>query len=389
MGKNPSRRTVIVSSGLLTAGLAGCMGTSEEGDDGTGSDDSGSGGGNGGSGDDENGGGDDNPSSNEYENTIVWDGQGGERFGTLDCEENEVGYWKWILTPGGPTPIEEGALLTVTFEDSTDVEAEGYRPGGGGGAVHFDVFKDGGGTVESAEVSFDGGNEDRSVLTISEARCVPEENDVDPKLDVKTKDPTDVNKSTATLNGKLVRMDGYETVKVYFEWRNVEDEEWQTTPYEELEAPGSFSAEIDGLEPGGQYEFRAVAEANSERVVGATLFFEKDDKDHEKKQPDVKNDVHLKAVCYDYHDDNDNNNNNNDDNGKKAKFAVYNDTKHDLKFSWRAKNTEQGGKLTVPSGDKKYIWVKNADKSTYLKLYFDDKKIHSAKANVDDRCNND
>ena len=209
------------------------------------------------------------------------------------------------------------------------------------------------------------------------------------KPHVKTKPATDINKSTAVLNGRLTEMGGFDSVDVYFEWREVNEDDWETTDVETLSEEGSFWAEISGLETGTTYEFRAVAKANDNQVFGEILEFTKDEKDHEKKQPDVKKDVHLKAVCYDYHDKHDDKDNNNDDKGKKAKFAVYNDTKHDLKFSWKAKNTEQGGKLTVPSKDKKYIWVKPAHESTYLKLYFDDEMIHSAYANMDDHCKDD
>lgn len=116
------------------------------------------------------------PPGGEEDRTLEWDGQGSE-YATLECREGETGYWKWILTPGGPDS-PENAVLTVTFEDETTETAEGYRPGGDRGAVHFDVFKTGGGTVESAYVEFDGGGRN-PVLTISEAECREEPPEVD------------------------------------------------------------------------------------------------------------------------------------------------------------------------------------------------------------------
>lgn len=115
------------------------------------------------------------------ERTIKWGGQGSEHA-DQDCEADEFGYWHWVLTRGGPIPIQEGATLTVTFADNTDVTVKGYFKGEGAGAVHFDVFKEGGGTVDSASVTFEGGT-DRSLLTISDGKCVDDEEVPDPELD--------------------------------------------------------------------------------------------------------------------------------------------------------------------------------------------------------------
>ncbi len=112
----------------------------------------------------------------DFERSIEWGGQGSENA-ELDCEEDEVGFWKWVLTSGGPTPVEDGAVLTVEFEDGTSETATGFRPGQGRGAVQFEVFKDGGGTVDSATVEFNGGDEDRAVLTISESECLDDEDE--------------------------------------------------------------------------------------------------------------------------------------------------------------------------------------------------------------------
>ena len=120
--------------------------------------------------------GDRNPLSsalNGNERTLYWEGQGDEHA-TQDCEEEEDGYWKWILTRGGRTAIEEGAELTVKFDDNTETTVTGYFPGAGAGAVHFDVFKAGGGTVDSASVTFSGGGAN-ALLTISDGDCVDRE----------------------------------------------------------------------------------------------------------------------------------------------------------------------------------------------------------------------
>lgn len=255
MVRRPSRRDIIASSGLIAAGLAGCIGSAGEVNENTSDDGS------------------------DFERTLDWKGQGSE-YADLDCPD-DTGYWKWVLAPGGPG-LGEDALLTVIFEDSDEVKTEGYRPGEGGGAIHFDVFKEGGGTVETAHVEFNGGGRN-PILTISEGYCLEDE----PDIEIKTRPATDVNASTATLQGELTEIGAFEEVIVYFEWRNVEDEEWTQTELQTLNAIGTFSAGIEGLKSGHQYEFRAVAETDGQRVVGATLGFDKP----EKEPPEVK--THL------------------------------------------------------------------------------------------------
>lgn len=103
--------------------------------------------------------------------TLHWDDQGRSEQGkqdnkptTQNCAENETAYWYWVLTPGGSEPIEEGANLQVFFEDNSSDSDEGEPRGEGQGAVHFTVSKEGGGTVESATVSFEGGGDEARLV---------------------------------------------------------------------------------------------------------------------------------------------------------------------------------------------------------------------------------
>ena len=362
MDDNPSRRTVLGASGLVAAGLAGCL--DSEGDDNTGQ--------NGDENDNANG--NENGNENNFENELTWGGQGDE-FATLDCEDDEVGFWKWILTPGGQPPIEEGAQLTVTYEDNTTETYDGFRPGEGQGAVQFEAFKDGGGTVESAFVEFDGGG-DNPVLTISEAECREGEDD-EKELEVETEPATEINGSTATLNGVLTEIGDFTEVEVFFEWRNIEDDDFQQTDRQTLTETGPFSAEID-VEPGESYEFRAVVEANDHRVVGVTLDFEKDDddKEEEKDKPDVKEHVDVKVIKH------------KEKNGTvKARVRVYNDSDHDLKLSWDLKDGKDGEKIEVPKGGKTNFWVYDATK--YEKVYIRHDGETVAYTKLDDKDDHD
>ena len=112
--------------------------------------------------------------------TVEWDGRRGAEHATQDCEEGEFGYWHFVLTRGGPTPIEEeDATLEVTWEDSETETFEGSFRGQGAGAMHFDVIKESGGTVTEAVATFSGGGPN-ALLTISEGECLPDDRPPEP-----------------------------------------------------------------------------------------------------------------------------------------------------------------------------------------------------------------
>lgn len=245
MADRPSRRTVLASGAAIAAG-AGVFAVAAQNEDET-------------------------PESSHHERSLEWGGQGSEHA-QQTCPD-AVGHWHWILTPGGSMALEEDALLTVTYEDGTETTVEGHRRGQGSGAVHFDVYKQGGGTVESAVVTFNGGGAN-VLLTISGGRCVPGEGD-EPEHEVDTLPATAVNGGSATLHGELLDMGDFEEVSVYFEWRAVSDDDWTETAPQTMTDPGTFEQDLTGLDVDTEYEFRAVAEADGDRVVGGTLGFVK------------------------------------------------------------------------------------------------------------------
>ena len=102
--------------------------------------------------------------------TLHWTGQGQN----VTCVS---GFWHWILTTGGNNVIESGTLH-VTYTDESTSTTQGYFPGGGRGAMHFDVYHTAANgeapvTVRTAYVVFTysggGGN---FILTISNSNCV-------------------------------------------------------------------------------------------------------------------------------------------------------------------------------------------------------------------------
>jgi alpha-L-fucosidase len=71
--------------------------------------------------------------------------------------------------------------------------------------------------------------------------------------------------SSATLEGNLDEMGDSTSLEVAFEYRPILGEDvnsrtsaWTATPVKTLSKPGSFTAEVKGLDPKGAYEFRAV-----------------------------------------------------------------------------------------------------------------------------------
>ncbi|HEV2708734.1 MAG TPA: alpha-L-fucosidase [Edaphobacter sp.] len=71
--------------------------------------------------------------------------------------------------------------------------------------------------------------------------------------------------SSAMLEGKLDEMGDSTSLEAAFEYRPILGEDvnsrtsaWTATPVETLSKPGSFTAEVKGLDPKGAYEFRAV-----------------------------------------------------------------------------------------------------------------------------------
>ena len=171
-----TRRRFLAASGVTIVGLSGCLSSNEEGIDELSDDETDS------SSDESNP--EETQTPSNHDRTLEWEGQGSEHA-TQDCSGDELGFWKWILTPGGPDSIvvdDDQPVLTVEFEDGSEETVTGFRPGAGGGAVQFEVFEQGGGTVTGAKVGFSGGG-DNPVLTISEGECVDDEGEGDEEED--------------------------------------------------------------------------------------------------------------------------------------------------------------------------------------------------------------
>lgn len=102
---------------------------------------------------------------------------------------------------------------------------------------------------------------------------------------VETEPAEEINGYTARLVGKLTSLGSFDEVEVFFEWRKIGAESWTETDRDDEDETSRFTFEIEGLEQGESYEFRAISEvekvelAELVRVEGDTRTFEKPDAD--------------------------------------------------------------------------------------------------------------
>ncbi|MFO8114695.1 MAG: S8 family serine peptidase [Halorubrum sp.] len=92
-------------------------------------------------------------------------------------------------------------------------------------------------------------------------------------LTVTTNGAGEVDESTATLGGELTELVGYDSATVSFEWGTSGDELSNTTAEQTLDSTGQFSDQVTGLEENTEYEFRAIAEADTDTATGSTASF--------------------------------------------------------------------------------------------------------------------
>lgn len=93
-------------------------------------------------------------------------------------------------------------------------------------------------------------------------------------LSVATKDVTDLQTTSTTLNGSLDDLGGADSADCYFEWRRSGASSWNVTTVQTLSSTGSYSESLSGLEDGVEYEYRAIGEASDgDTATGSTLTF--------------------------------------------------------------------------------------------------------------------
>lgn len=85
---------------------------------------------------------------------------------------------------------------------------------------------------------------------------------------VETNGATNVDTSSATLNGELTDIGSASEVEVYFQYRETGETAWAETGVQTLTAAETFEETVTGLESDTDYEFRAVAESMDGSDIG-------------------------------------------------------------------------------------------------------------------------
>ena len=114
-------------------------------------------------------------------------------------------------------------------------------------------------------------------LNVAAAVDAEEDDDSDDDgLTVETREATDIDQSSATLNGEVTEFGVDDDLDVGFDYRAVGDDEWR---YEAatFDSTGAFDTTVDELDSDTGYEFRAIAEGEAESDTGDVERFTTDD----------------------------------------------------------------------------------------------------------------
>ena len=89
--------------------------------------------------------------------------------------------------------------------------------------------------------------------------------------DVETHEASEVEETSATLHGEVLVHEGdFEEATVSFEYSTADGTDSHERDAGVVTEPGPFSERVDGLEPGTEYQFRALAETDSDQIAGET-----------------------------------------------------------------------------------------------------------------------
>lgn len=91
---------------------------------------------------------------------------------------------------------------------------------------------------------------------------------------ISTDSVSGVDTDIVTFNGTLGFLGGANSADVYFEYRETKANDWNTSSRQTLMSTGSFSINVEGLEPDTEYEFRSFMEASDgDTKAGSVLTF--------------------------------------------------------------------------------------------------------------------
>ncbi len=118
--------------------------------------------------------------------------------------------------------------------------------------------------------------------------------------EVDTKNPTNVDEDSATLNGDVDLTSDVDSGDVFFQWGTSSSNLNRNTNDQARSSDGNFSANISGLQDNTRYYYRAVLDGdNGERYYGSIKNFTTDKEDDEPTSDDVDIDTRSASSVQD------------------------------------------------------------------------------------------
>ena len=108
--------------------------------------------------------------------------------------------------------------------------------------------------------------------------------DADENVSVVTDEATDIGETSATLNGEVTDLDGADEADVGFEYGETGGDLDNSVDAGTVSSTGTFAETVEDLEPGTDYEFRAVAETANDSDAGSIKAFTTNAEDEEDEE---------------------------------------------------------------------------------------------------------
>ena len=89
---------------------------------------------------------------------------------------------------------------------------------------------------------------------------------------VSTLSASDIQSTSAVLNGNLTDTDGEDSISVYFQYKRKSSQEWRSTEPTLKDSVGLFGTKISKLLPNKEYEYRAVIKWRNVGIVYGDIF---------------------------------------------------------------------------------------------------------------------
>ena len=136
--------------------------------------------------------------------------------------------------------------------------------------------------ASAEDIGLSADRQGNGLLDVAGALDTEEEEDDDDEegdesLAVETREATEVDESSATLNGELTELEGHDEAIIYFEWGESGEGLPNTADEQALDTTREFAEDVTDLEGDTEYEFRTVAKASDNEDTGETLTFTTDE----------------------------------------------------------------------------------------------------------------